>query len=728
MILFILSLILVSVSSYLLSAILENKDPAKGFIYSVILAFSQVILFAEILSPFKSFKELPFLALNFITFILITIIWQRSGKPCWKPEFKNFLTRFKNALFLDKSLIILFLAWGFFIFVAIFLCFISPVTNGDAKSYHVVRSAYWVLNSSINHFDTANIRNLIFPINSEIIYAWIILFTKKAFLLGFVSLISYFVYLTSLYQVIHKTLGYSLRKTLWVIFIVSSFAGVISYVSSTQTDLIIATLVLTSIYLFLDSFTQKNNVSVFMSSLCLALALGVKSSAFFLFPAVGLFFIFLAVKNKKLKTLLLFLGFGALNFILISAYNYVLNFMQFNNPLGFEGAIIAHKNIYGIKGCLASLVRHFFLLFDFTGFNLSAIWAVNILNFKMFLLNSLGLAQIPEGIYSLTESTGVNNTLSEVLVGCGVLGFVLYLPCLFISIVMPIFKRDKKTILNFCFSFIFVISFVTMSAYLVYMIFNVRFLNSFVLVSAPVLSYSYIKSNKNIFKWFIIFIACFYLTCVSTHLWARPFYKIFSEIITNRAKISDVQYTMDCLNWDTKEVNYDKMCQLEALIDYNFNDKNNKILFFADSSAMTLRFVLKNINGANFDIKLIEDLDKINIDDYNILILPKHHQDITFIEKYSPEKIKYDVIHRKNGSIEINFDNPNDEYVCMYTGIDKKILTRDSKEIPYNEFCNFSANFLAGYKLEPVMEIEKYIFFVNKRNLPRTEKIRQFGL
>lgn len=721
--LFLISFVLILIASYLLSSILDNKSFAKGFIYTVLICFSQIIFTAELLSIFNQFKPVPFLSLNVICLVIVAYFWNKAGKPRLELDVKTYFNRLKNVFLKDKLLFILALAWTFFVIVSIFLCLISTVTNGDAKSYHVVRSAYWVLNSSINHFDSANIRNLIFPINSEIVYAWIILFTKKVLFLGFLSFAFYCVYITSLYKIVQNILGYSLRKTLWVIFIISSFAGTIVYTSSTETDLIIASLVLTGIYLYWDSVKAGKKLEVFMSSLCFALAIGTKTSAGFLIPASGLFLIYLSIKYKNIKSFLMFLFYGLINFLIFSSYNYILNFIDFRNIFGFEGAIIAHKNLYGIKGCLASLIRHFFLFFDFTGFRWENLFGQNIVNLKFALLNTFGLSQIPEGLYSSDRAqSALNNTLSESLTGCGLLGFILYLPCLAISIITPIFKRNKKYIYNFSFALIFLISFITMSYLIAYMAFNVRFLNSIILVSAPILVLSYTKNNKNIFKYIIVLIACFYLTCVSTHLWARPLNKIVPALM-NKTSISDIHYTMDCLNWETKEPNYDEMCKLEALIDYNFNDINNKILFFANSSEFTLRFLLKDINGAHFDIKLINELDNININDYNIIIIPKQHQDSTFIKNYSSEKIKYEIIQKQNNQFKILFDNPKAQYACLYTDVNRQFITKISNKIPYNEFCNFSEYFYKKYALEPVTDVGKYVFFVNKNNLPHTNRI-----
>lgn len=712
MVLFIISLLLIASTSYFIATTLDNKSIANGLIYFVVSFFAQIILTAEILSPFKMYKEFPFLILNLLFFILIFCWWFKKDKPFFVVDFKSNFSRLKNALLLDKSLIVLLVAWLIFISVSLFLTLISPVTDGDAKSYHVARSAYWVLNSTINHYPSIDIRALIFPINSEIFYSWIILFTKNVIFLGFLSFAFYFVYITSLYKIVHNLIGYSVRKTLWTIFIVSSFSGMMVQIASEQTDLVVASLITAGIYLFWSSLKESKLIPIVFSSLCFALVVGTKTSAGFLIPAVGIFFIYLSYKYKNYKNFLKFLCFGVINFLIFSAYNYVLNYIEFKNIFGFAGAIISHQNIYGFKGFVANLIKHLALMFDFSGINWENPLGHFILHTKQNLLASLHLQNIPDGVYSPAKYQDVlNNTLAESLTGNGILGFLLFLPCAVISIGKILFNRCKKNVLIFSFAVIFVLSFLIMSASLVYMVFNVRFLNSFMFVCAPVLVFSYIKSNKNLLKWIIVLVACFYFICVSTHLWSRPFVKIFPKFIKNPTRITELQYTMDCINWDTQGPNNDETCRAQALIEYNFNDKNNKIAFYPNSPESILRFLLMNMRGYNVDIKSVEASSTENLDKYNIVILPSNWQYLNFYK-----------------TPITNAENEN--YACMYRTVDYKIVppALADKKV-YTSLCKFKENYTQKYDFEEVTSIKDitekvdYIFYVNKRNLPHANRI-----
>ena len=299
MITFAISFILVFLTAYFITSILAKDDLLKGFIYINLIAFGQIVVISEILSTFYKIQPLPFLVLNFVFAITACLIWLKLGKPILKSNIKPFFKKLFNACKLDKSLFILSACWVFFIFTAIILIILLPPTSSDAYGYHVVRSVDWVINQSLAHYETADIRCVSFPINSEILYMWILLFTKKQLCLGIFSFVGYLMFLVSSYG-IFKHIGYSLRRTLWTLLIVSSFASVIVMVSGTETDLIIAGLITASVYLFISAVKNKSdNIILFMSSLAYALAIGVKTPAIIAIPAIGLLYIIISFKFKS---------------------------------------------------------------------------------------------------------------------------------------------------------------------------------------------------------------------------------------------------------------------------------------------------------------------------------------------------------------------------------------------------------------------------------------------
>ena len=109
---------------------------------------------------------------------------------------------------------------------------------------------------------------------------------KKDALLGFVSYFGFLLSITSIYKFM-KLAGFSLRKILWSIFVLSSLASIIVQISGTETDVLTASLILSSIVLFWVSIKEKNIVPLIYSSLAYALSIGTKTTGIIAIPAVA---------------------------------------------------------------------------------------------------------------------------------------------------------------------------------------------------------------------------------------------------------------------------------------------------------------------------------------------------------------------------------------------------------------------------------------------------------
>lgn len=694
MILLILSFIFIVISSFFIASILSKSDAVKGFVYLLLIAYAQVITTSLILSPFHQIKEIPFLTVNFLFFIISFFIWKKYKKPLWKPELKGFQKRFFNALKLDKSLWILFISWVFFIAISLYLAILLPTTSGDAYSYHVVRSYDWVLNHTLEHFNTHDIRITSFPINSELLYMWVILFTKKQFCLGIFSFIGYFLTMICGYGIL-KYIGFSMRKTLWTLFIISSFASVVVMISGTETDLIVAGLITSAIYLFINAIKNKSdNKTLFMASLTYAISIGIKTPAIICIPAVGLILLYFSFLNKDKKSIFKFIGFGIINFIIFSSYNYILNFFSFTNPMGDIGSITAHKNLWGIKGFIANCIKHFFLFFDFSGIKLPSNAGDALIELEKNVLTFFKVNEVPNGIYC---GTGFfNRTLIEPVMGYGILGFLLVLPCIARTLIEPIFNKNKLVIAKFIFSLALIINIATLSYLISFMTYNTRFLTTFILISMPIIACSYIKSNKNFIKILYILIAMFYLIVVSTHLWGRPFTRLVKNQIEEPCSIKEFRSKIICRKFDKRKKSMDENCVLYSLFVSKFLDKDYKILIFSNFADGIIFTKTMKLQGYDIDFNNLESLKSINTDIYDIIIYPIKGQAVTNFEKYTPDKIEY--------VLDFNTKNiyPKDiksETLCYYNSLDGTLAKElgNDNQIPIHKVCKLTTNFFNNH-------------------------------
>lgn len=669
MILFFISLLLVFAVSYFITSLTARKNSINGIIYFLISSFAQVVISFEFLSLFKAISVPGVLVLNVLALIVTLFFWNKFERPLYSISLVDFFNKFINSIKLDKYLGILFAGWLVFIGVSIFLMILMPVVNSDASAYHVLRSSFWVLNRSLDHFTVADSRNLLLPINSEILYAWVILFTKKLVFLGFFSFAGYILSLVSLYGIL-KILHFSMRVRLWTIFILSSFAGVIVQSSGTETDLIISGLVFSSLYLYWKAVKNNEKIPIFFSALSYALALGTKSTAFMAVPGVGLFMIVLGIYYKKkdfYKPFLLFLGFGILNFLIFSFYNYVLNFINYGNFIGSVPFLEAHRNHQGLRAIPANFIKYMFLFFDFTGFRWGEYLGDKILHFRDSLIAFMNLSDITDGIYN-PGSIKVNQSLLEPLMGLGILGFLVYLPCWIWSVIRPVFKRNKQVYFIGGFGLLLFINLIVMSYQLQYMVFSIRFLMFFCVVSSPVLVWSYCKKN-NFIKFIIALFAMFYLTLVSTHLWARPFNRIV-QYFNEGATVYDIRHIANCSNYiygineRPEAIKKLPFVNAKCVVRNYLADlgKENRIIYFANNSDELLPVNMLNLKGYNIEFALMEDAPNIDFNKYNAMIIMRNQQFASNVKLY--EERKNDVYINPNlGTLYYrkNEDNP-----CFY--------------------------------------------------------------
>ncbi len=705
MILFLFSLILLIICAFFITSSFEQKSFIKIFIYFILTMFGAMVLNIEILSLFSKISIVGILLLNSLFTLLSGIFWLKRGKPVFHINHKRFFKRIYLALISDKYLFVLGLAFLFMCGISLFLIGLMPIVNPDAEAYHALRSLFWIGNGNLNHFTIGDARALVMPINSEILYLWIFLFFKKQFAIGIFSFIGFLLTIVSLYGIMGNV-RLCERQKLWVIFLLASFPSVIVQVSGTETDMIIAGLILSSIYLYWSYVKSENKSALYFSALSYALAIGTKNTSIIMIIPVGIWMLWIGYyyyKKNFAKPFFKFFGYGILNFILFSSYAYILNFIEWHNIFGLSSFVDLHRNLYGIKGFLSGFIKHVFLFFDFTGFTWNKTLGQVILGFRDNLLSVCGLDLIPDGVFSkLTE--GFNNSLTEPYMGMGILGFIVFLPCWIYSLLKIFFTKNKKEIFICSFGILLLGAIIMMSYQLAYMFFNVRFLTSFCAICAVILAYSYSKKNS-IAKFMITIFALFGLLLISTHLFGRPFVKIYGYF-KQGATISQIREVAKCSLFfkqlPPKNLICNEMCTIENKI-RSINPKN-RILYFGNTAENLLIIKMLQFEGYNIDFALLEDIKNINFEKYNIIIIVDDSQASTVLRRndktsiyYPAENIKCEYFVRNNIPLDPN----------------------SSADIPYFSFCSIEQNFYKniGYKIYDEITV------LNGRQIKGNEKL-----
>ncbi len=699
MILFIISFLTVFVTSYFITSMLVDEKPVNGIFYLLLTAFGNVVLTMEILSLFSAISVAGVLILNFLFLILSIVVWVKRGRPVWKLPCKYFFLKYWNCIKRDKYLAVLSGGFCIAVFSALFMSSFMPVMNFDAESYHTLRSLFWIHNHNLNHFFIADIRNIVFPINSELVFAWVFMFIKRPAWIMYTAFGGFVLAIFGIYNIL-SLLKYSMRRKLWVIFIITSLSSVLAQITTTETDMIIAGLIIASIYLFWYGLKTKRVIPVFMSAFAYALAAGTKTTACIIVPGCALGFTALAYyyyKKEFYKPLLKFILFGILNFIIFSSYNYILNFIDFGNMFGSKYMLASHGSDYGLRAVPANFIKYLFMFVDFAGFTWNEYLAAHIENIRDGLLVALHMSAYKEGIFTL----GANrSTLVEPVMGMGVLGLILYLPFWIFALFKPLCSRNKRSIVIFGFAMLLLISLLFMSYKLAFMSYSIRFLMSFCVISAPVIVYSYCRKN-NIYKFIVVFFAMYYLCLVSTHLYSRPLAKIIGyfkegytiQQIRNFGQCSMLVF-LDKLN-EADRARYSKICINESCMfsDYIKKniDKRNKIIFFTDVAERLFLIKMLDFEGYQIDYGSLEDIDNMNMENYNLAIFESDNQLSTNIRQF--EKRKFDISVISDTEIR---DNTNSGNYCLYERYPNEVVSAydNVDKIPFSVKCYYTDDYL----------------------------------
>lgn len=674
---------LISLSSFFVCifAFLISSIFGSG-LYFFISAFAIIVLNIEILSLFGAISPVGIFILNILSLTLTFVFWHRAGRPLLK--FKIDFKKYFNAIKLDKSLAVLSLGFIFLMFVNLVLASFVSVNDLDAQSYHALRAIVFSQQGSLAHFEIADVRNLVMPINSEIFYTWIYTLTKTDVGFGLFSYFSYMLALGSLWGILSHY-KYSLRKKLWCIFILSSLAGVIAQISSTQTDIAIGALYLAALLFYLK-YNENNKHYLYFSTLAIALAMGVKSTGvIILIPFLLLLFY---IKKANRAVCLRFFGFLALNFFIFSSYNYILNFISFGTFLGSPISIERHRFIGGPQAVLANFIRYMIQFLDFSGFTWGNYLNDKILSLQTFLLNSF---HIPESLGVVSKMEEVNSALSEQTIGFGILGFSVFLPCTLYAF----FSKNKKLR---HFGILFFLCIVMLSASICYMVFSIRFITAFVILSAPVFIFSYFK-KMNPLKFLIIIFALYYMTLVSTHLVQRPYFKLvkfyketntFSEF-ADRVRCFDLPF----------HGNKPHACVLRD----NLLSKGSKnVAFFSDAHFEMTPFKLSELK---VDTLLLERLESYDYNKYDTVVLPCKFQKSHYDTKNSRKD--YEIIKRAPGELpEVIFNTYYDPR-CIFFDRDAQPTKSDKVAFSICYLTNPQKYFSQkNFKIIESLNIEKH--------------------
>jgi len=406
-----------------------------------------------------------------------------------------------------------------------------------------------------------------------------------------------------------------------------------------------------------------------------------------------------------------------LNFIIFSSYNYILNFLQFDNFLGSESSRAVHGFRGGFKAYIANYIRYIFMMFDFSGFRYSEYVGEHILNAKFAIFD---LLKIPHELgVEMSDNNEINNRFVTVKTGTGLLGFLLFLPAVITTGILGLIKTTSNKIKNLAvFAAMFFINIACLSGAIAYMVFSVRFMTFIVLLSAPVLAISYIKKN-NILKFLILFFVMSYFLVMSINLSGRQHLQI-AKVIKQEKTLQTARERIRCALY-TEFTNKRPMCYLRDII--KETPQGTKIGIFVGAMDAMYPINMLNLHGYKVDTLLGELAEKYDLTKYDYVITTNSNLASTvLLTKTKDTKTPY-LIDNEGGAGYKEYK----EYFCLYETADGSFY-HESKQngIIKDSRCIIKPPFFIKQGFQPlnklvfkadVLEFNRVISIYKNKNL-----------
>lgn len=710
------SIISVLLSSALITVSIENKKLYKALCYYFLTVFGQVIVTYEFLSLFSAIKPWNVIAINFLLLIFSIFLFKKTKKQIdFKEEITTEISKFNFAVNHDKWLNATAVAFFVFLIISSIYCYIVPTYDGDAFTYHIARLPFWYKMCNLNHIELSDARAIVMPINSEIFYFWAYSFIKSDIMVRFLSFFSFIFFMFGARGFL-KELKIPMNISLWTIFAVTAMYNVMFSVSSSESNMTIAALIVISLYLFLIGVKNNQKAPLIFATVAYALAIGTKTPSIQMIPA---FFVCCTVisycykKNEFYKPLLFCGSFLVVNFLIFGAYNYVLNFIDFGNPISSQALAEHHRFTGGFKAFVANIIRYLSMFINVSGMDIpygtgvqfsEATWRLVTAITGIFIA-LLGID--PEIGVVISEKVWFSEgNRFENMMGLGVLGFLLFLPAIVIAIKK--IKKTKRSLIIGTIATGFIINLLILSCTLGYMVFSIRFIMTFVICAFPVLSYMFLRKKNNVFRKVIAAIMIYSLT-IGFYCYERKFPPFLTVKMHNAGSLQKFKEEMACEN---ETFIFETQCCTVARLTKTTGKTPVKVLYFPSSG--TDIYYLAHIQDENYtiDIKLLEtaEEDELNLESYDYIIVP-NIQNNSNISYEALNKFKNAITAYSDGSDgQTPFYEFDDKMFanCIYgtsrqSGI--KWLTIDPKELTLST-CYFKHNIFIKHGFKFIMKVE----------------------
>lgn len=353
----------------LITAILRPPGRPAALLSVYLLSYANIVLVGEITNSFYLLNS-PWLwlALHFALAAAAWLAWWQAGEPSiatpWTGADGRVLPAGLGATVKKwPDLWVLGVGVGLVFLFSAFLIWIVPPNNNDSLATHMSRIGYWLQRGAFFPWPSQRVWQITYPVNMQLQMFWTILFLRSDRIVEIVQWLGALAALPAIFG-LARLLGATRPQAAFAALVYATFPEIILESTTTQNDLVAGTLFAAVIYLLFLGITRRHAGMLVLSGLALGLGLGTKQTLLFLLPglAVVLGLILLYHGRSHLRGLLAWATSSLAAFLLLGAYMFVVNQVNFGTPMGPETVVDAQTGGQTSQSLVQNLVYNTFRL------------------------------------------------------------------------------------------------------------------------------------------------------------------------------------------------------------------------------------------------------------------------------------------------------------------------------------------------------------------------------
>ena len=465
-------------------------DFREFIIWNNLFVITLIVLSTEIFSFFNLINQYSIKIFWFI-FLLIYLYFLKRNNLIKINKEKFDLLNFESIFILTVFILTFIIA------------IIYPPNTPDAMSYHMTRVMNWIQNANINFYPTNDFRELIMGPLPSILNLHLYLLVNGDYLTNLVQWYSMIISCLTI-SLISKELGCNLKYQFFSILFCASVPMGILESTSSQTDYV-ATMWLSLIVYFTLKYINSNSKK-YIYGFSIALGLGMLTKAtvyFFAFPFCLWLGAYIVLKKKKNWK---FFFVIPLIVVVLNLGHFTRNVNFAGNPLGLSNEDNSFDNkIFNAKSLSSNILRNLGSNLAVPNHSINLYTIEKIEKLKDYLkISSADIRTTMEGsrkftiFFSLYESNASNP---------------LHLIIVFVVMFLIFFKKKLSSIHKYYFYSI-IGGLILFCLFIKWSIWNNRYLLSFFILAAPIVSYSLFKLEIKKFTLIII---------IALSIWSIPY-------------------------------------------------------------------------------------------------------------------------------------------------------------------------------------------------------------